>query len=41
MALEQNLELSVGGSGIIGRRLSVYHFDITDFPVAEAIIGWN
>lgn len=39
--LHHPLALEVGGSGIIGRRVSLYSDGVTDRVVAEGIVGFN
>ncbi|KIW07304.1 uncharacterized protein PV09_02154 [Verruconis gallopava] len=39
--LDQVLNLSVGGDGIVGRRISIFEDVGLQRQVAEGIIGWN
>ena len=39
--IPQSLNLSVGGTGIIGRRISIYEDAMLRRQVAEGIVGWN
>ncbi|KAF2102829.1 hypothetical protein NA57DRAFT_71814 [Rhizodiscina lignyota] len=41
MELRQPLQLSVGGDGVIGRRVTVHRDSWMDGVMAEGIIGWN
>lgn len=41
MEYEKELELSVGGDGIIGRRVSVFTDDGSRVLLAEGVVGWN
>ncbi|TID24066.1 putative oxoglutarate iron-dependent oxygenase protein [Venturia nashicola] len=41
MEYEKELVLSVGGDGIIGRRISVFKDDPTRILLAEGVVGWN
>lgn len=41
MDLSLDLDLGVGGDGVIGRRISVYKDEGMRMAIAEGIIGWN
>lgn len=41
MEYEKGLDLSVGGDGIIGRRISVFKDDSSRVLLAEGVVGWN
>ncbi|KAE9966891.1 hypothetical protein EG328_008539 [Venturia inaequalis] len=41
MEYEKELDLSVGGDGIIGRRVSVFTDDGSRVLLAEGVVGWN
>lgn len=41
MEYEKELDLGVGGDGIIGRRISVFKDDPSKVLLAEGVVGWN
>lgn len=41
MEYEKELDLGVGGDGIIGRRVSVFKDDSSRVLLAEGVVGWN
>jgi hypothetical protein len=41
MLIKQQLNLTVGNDGVIGRRVSVYSDESMQTILSEGVIGWN
>lgn len=41
MKLRGQLELGVGGNGVIGRRISIFQDAAMSVRLAEGVVGWN